>query len=226
MTFVAQPYEQFVSDLLTSLTGGLSREEHRFLGREETYSLTALGVRPETLRVAGEQNEAFATFELGIDYVYDGQTNALRWKPGGAQPDDRSYFYVAYYTQEMPRRLTDRNPGSVTTTLAEAFSRELAVLHRQMVGIYESGFVDLASGSARGHGGGRGGRGRREARGASRELPAGRSGARPGSRTAGSGTVLRTQAGRGFATRHWLRGRGRELGVAAPARGGVERARG
>ena len=28
MTFVAQPYERFVDDLLTALTGGVTREEH------------------------------------------------------------------------------------------------------------------------------------------------------------------------------------------------------
>jgi len=222
MTFVAQPYEQFVSDLLTSLTGGLSREEHRFLGREETYSLTALGVRPETLRVAGEQNEAFATFELGIDYVYDGQTNALRWKPGGARPDDRSYFYVAYYTQEMPRRLTDRNPGSVTTTLAEAFSRELAVLHRQMVGIYESGFVDLASGSALDHVVALVGLTRKNARFASGEVLFKRTSPSPGDITIPSGTVVSTDAGQNFETTDRRTLRRGQLAVTAPVRAQVE----
>ena len=32
MTFVAHPYERFLDDLLTALTGGETREDHRFTG--------------------------------------------------------------------------------------------------------------------------------------------------------------------------------------------------
>jgi len=66
-------------------------------------------------------------------------------------PDDYSYFYVNYYVQEGRRRLTDRNPGSVITTLTEAFAREFAVLHKQMEMIYQSAFVDLATGTSLDH---------------------------------------------------------------------------
>ena len=37
--------------------------------------------------------------------------------------------------------------SSVTRTLAEAFAREFAVLHKQMETIYGSAFVDLADGA-------------------------------------------------------------------------------
>ena len=39
-------------------------------------------------------------------------------------------------------------PGSVTRTLAEAFSRELAALHEQLGEVYESSFVDTATGES------------------------------------------------------------------------------
>ncbi len=44
--------------------------------------------------------------------------------------------------------LTDRNVGSVTRTLGEAFARELAVLRTQLEMIYRSGFVDTAEGTS------------------------------------------------------------------------------
>ena len=76
---------------------------------------------------------------------------AIVWKPNGRPPDDHSYFYVSYYRSEAGSDLTDRNTGSVTATLAEAFARELAVLHLQMERIYQSAFVELATGSSLDH---------------------------------------------------------------------------
>jgi uncharacterized phage protein gp47/JayE len=222
MTFVPQPYEQFVSDLLTSLTGGRSREEHQYVGSGESYQLTARNIFAETLRVAGERNETFATFEAGIDYLYDADANAIRWKPGGRQPDDRSYFYVSYYTQEAPRRLTDRNPGSVTTTLAEAFSRELAVLHRQMSGIYESAFVDLAAGSALDHVVALLGLIRKNARFASGEVLFKRSSPSPGDIAIPAGTVVSAATGQNFETTDKRTLRRGQLAVTVPIRAQVE----
>jgi hypothetical protein len=39
-------------------------------------------------------------------------------------------------------------PGSVTRTLAEAFSRELAEVYEQLGEVYESAFVDTATGKS------------------------------------------------------------------------------
>ena len=50
MTFVAQPYERFVDDLLTSLTGGVIREEHLFTGPDDSYSLGAADAVGRSLR--------------------------------------------------------------------------------------------------------------------------------------------------------------------------------
>ena len=146
MTFVAQPYEQFVDDLLTAFTGGVIREEQQFLGSEESYSLASANAIPFTVKVFGQRNETFVLFEQGIDYDYDSEQAAIAWKADGRLPDDRSFFYLNYYSREGSRRLSDRNPGSVTTTLAEALAREFAVLHKQMEAIYRSAFVDLATG--------------------------------------------------------------------------------
>jgi uncharacterized phage protein gp47/JayE len=151
MTFVAQNYERFADDLLTALTGGVIREEHRFTGIEESYSLSSPGAIAATVKVFGQRNDSFALFEGGIDCDYKTEEEVIAWKEKGRLPDDRSYFYVNYYLQEGRRRLTDRNPGSVTATLAEAFAREFAVLHKQMEMIYQSAFVGLATGTSLDH---------------------------------------------------------------------------
>lgn len=44
--------------------------------------------------------------------------------------------------------ITDRNVGSVTRTLSEAYARELAVIHESMEKVYESAFVDTAEGKS------------------------------------------------------------------------------
>src|SRR5262245_18248609 len=137
MTFVAQPYELFADDLLTALTGGMIREEFRFVGIEERYSLGSPGALPQTVKVLGQRSDVFTVFEGGKDYDYQAG-GVIAWRSNGRPPDDRTFFYVNYYVQEGRRRLTDRNPGSVTTTLAESFAREFAVLHKQMEMIYLS----------------------------------------------------------------------------------------
>jgi hypothetical protein len=39
-------------------------------------------------------------------------------------------------------------PGSVTRALAESFSRELAMVHEQLGDVYESAFLDTATGES------------------------------------------------------------------------------
>jgi uncharacterized phage protein gp47/JayE len=151
MTFVAQSYERFADDLLTALTGGMIREEHRFTGPAELYSLASPGAIAATVKVFGQRNDSFALFEGGVDYDYSSEEGVIVWRKEGRPPDDQSYFYVNYYLQEGRRRLTDRNPGGVTAILAEAFAREFAVLHKQMEMIYRSAFVDLATGTSLDH---------------------------------------------------------------------------
>ena len=222
MSFIAQPYEQFVDDLLTALTGGVIREEHRFVVGEATYRLASPGIVPASLKVFGQRNEAFTMFEQGISYTYDAAEEAIVWKEKVPLPDDRSYFYVNYYLQEGRRRLTDRNPGSVTTTLAEAFAREFAVLHKQMEMIYRSAFVDLASGTALDHVVALLGLTRKDARFASGEVLFRRTTPAPGDITIAAGTLVSTDQGQNFETTDKKTLRKGQLAVAVPVRAQVE----
>jgi uncharacterized phage protein gp47/JayE len=223
MTFVAQPYEQFADDLLTALTGGVIREEHQFVGVDEAYTLASPDVMPDSLKVFGQVNTRFTLFEEDIDYEFDAQDEAIAWlSNSGVRPDDRSYFYINYYREEGQRRLTDRNPGSVTTTLAEAFGRELAVLHKQMELIYQSAFVDLAAGASLEHVAALLGLKRKDARYASGEILFTRTTPAPGDIAISVGTLVSTGEGQNFevTTKRTLR-RG-QLSVKAPIRAQVE----
>lgn len=152
MTYAAEPYAQFVDDLLSALTGGETRETFRYLPEAEPFKLSQAGVLPTSLRVYGVVDSAYRRFRLNTDYeLADG---AVRWRrnPDGTPardavlPDEGTPFYASYEVEGTVRLLTDRNPGSVTRLLAESFAREYAVLSRQMESIYRAGFLDTAGG--------------------------------------------------------------------------------
>ncbi len=221
MSFAAQSYELFADDLLTALTGGMSREEHQFVGVEEPYSLGTPGAIPSTVKVTGQRNETVIVFEGGVDYDYDAVAEDIRWRPGRV-PDDRSYFYINYYVGEALRRLTDRNPGSVTTTMAEGFARELAVLHKQMEQIYLSAFVDSATGTSLDHVAALLALTRKDAKFAGGEVLFKRSTPADGDITIPSGTLLSTSDGRNFETTDKRTLRKGQLSVTAPIRAQAE----
>ena len=222
MTFIAQPYDQFVDDLLTALTGGLIREEHRYTGAEEPYSLTSPGAVASSIKVFGQCQEAFYQFAGGKDYLFKDQ--AIKWQmdKDSRYPDAYSYFYINYYVREGRRVLTDRNPGSVTTTLAEAFGRELAVLHKQMEMIYQSAFVDTATNRSLDHVAALLGLTRRDARFAIGEVLFKRSTPASGDITIPAGTLVSTDAGQNFETTDKRTLRKGQLSVMVPIQAQVE----
>lgn len=222
MTFVAQPYEQFVDDLLTALTGGLVREEHQFVGIEEPYSLGSPEAIASSIKVFGQSNDKFVFFEMKNDFNYDSDKEIITWEIKGKIPDDHSFFYVNYYTQEGRRKLTDRNPGSVTTTLAEAFAREFAVLHKQMELIYRSAFVDLATGYSLDHVAALLDINRKDAKFASGEVIFKSSSPVQGDITIPAGTLVSTDQGLNFETTDKRTLRKGQLTIACPIRAHIE----
>ncbi len=157
MTYAAEPYAQFVDDLLTGLTGGAVRERFTFLPEEAPYRLTAPGpILPGTVRVFGQAGGAFNRFRVKTDYLI-GPDFSIRWQAradgtpaaDAVWPDSGTPFYANFEYQGPPGAvplLTDRNPGSVTRLLAESFAREYAVLSRQLEAVYRAGFLDTATG--------------------------------------------------------------------------------
>lgn len=154
MTYAAEPYTQFVDDLLSALTGGQVREHFRFLPELQPFRLASGGaVLPATLRINGLVDGSYFRFRSPTDFTL-GPQNTIAWKatPDGLPakdavwPDAGSSFFAAYETADATRLLTDRNPGSVTRLLAESFAREYAVLSRQLEAVYQASFVDTAGG--------------------------------------------------------------------------------
>ncbi len=145
---VVRPYHDIVDDVLVALVGGVVNESLIYDVREASYPLQeeASAVRG----ITGTADGQHYTFQPNVDWIFDRDQNAVVWLEKGQMPDERDpVFYVDYFLlngAESP--LTDINIGSVTRTLAEAMSRELAVLYRQVNLAYQSGFIDLAQGRA------------------------------------------------------------------------------
>ena len=157
MTYAAEPYAQFVDDLLMSLTGGVARERFTFLPEAAPYRLSPAGTLvPSTLIVFGLVDNEYARFQAGRDFVLSPDFT-IDWaaQPDGTKapdavwPDEASTFFANYDTVGIASAvplLSDRNPGSVTRLLAESFAREFAVLSRQLESVYEAGFISTATG--------------------------------------------------------------------------------
>jgi uncharacterized phage protein gp47/JayE len=156
MSFAAEPYGVFVDDLVSSLTGGVTRERFTFLDEQKPFTLAyASSAVATTVRVNGLVGGEYFRFTPGTDY--DVVAGTVVWResaPGvpaarATWPDRGSDFYASYERKPdpgAPPRLTDRNPGSVVRTLAESFAREYAVLSRQLELVYDAGFLETATG--------------------------------------------------------------------------------
>lgn len=157
MSYAAEPYAQFVDDLLTALTGGVAREQFLFVAEQAPFRLAPPGpVVRSSVRVSGQAAGTFTRFRAGRDFVFTADS-VIQWKAGadGAPaadavwPDEGTPFFVNYDhagPAGAAPRLTDRNPGSVVRLLAESFAREYAVLSRQLESVYEAAFLDTATG--------------------------------------------------------------------------------
>lgn len=145
---IVRPYNDVVDDILVALLGGVVNEQLIYDAREASYPLAepAASVRG----ITGTVNEEHYTFQPNVDWAFVREDNAVIWLENGQKPDPRDpVFYVDYFRAtggDSP--LTDINVGSVTRTLAEAVSREVAFLYRQVNLAYQSGFIDLAQGRA------------------------------------------------------------------------------
>jgi uncharacterized phage protein gp47/JayE len=157
MSYAAEPYAQFVDDLLTSLTGGIIRRQFRFLEEEKPYRLSGPGtIVPTTVRLFGQADGAYRRFLAGTDYRLESDLS-ITWladnqgepASGATWPDEGTTFFANFEMQAAAGAappLTDRNPGSIVRLLAESFAREYAVLSRQLEAVYRAGFLDTATG--------------------------------------------------------------------------------
>ncbi len=143
-----RPYQDIVDDLLTAVVGGVVNEPITYDPAEDLYLLAEPAKAIRT--VVGTKEQTVHAFQPGVDFDFLPAQNAIVWLDDSqARPDADTDFYVDYYrSSERLSHLTDINVGSVTRTLCEAVGRELSVLYRQIDQVYQSGFIDTASGKA------------------------------------------------------------------------------
>jgi hypothetical protein len=143
---ITRPYQEIVDDILTAIVGGVVREPLFYDVKEDHNKLAqpAQAVRA----IVGTAGAAHHAFLNGIDFTFSPADNAVAWMPKGTKPDDETQFYVNYIPVGSLSLLTDINVGSVTRTLTEAVSREMAMVYQQINLAYLAGFVDTAKGQA------------------------------------------------------------------------------
>jgi hypothetical protein len=157
IALIDRPYQEIVGDILTAIVGGVVREPIIYDANASHYPLanqadTQRNIRSITGSVTppGALYPVHYTFQNGVDFTYSAGTNAVVWITTGKSqvPDDGSTFYVDYFLANSTSPLTDINIGSVTRTLSEAISREIATVYQQINLAYLSGFVDTATGQS------------------------------------------------------------------------------
>ena len=148
MSFRKRGFQELVDDVLTELTGGTVKEPILFTTAADDVPRFLLADTPveRIASVTGILGNDFRRFSDG-DFALSADRTALEWR-GENRPDEGSSFWVNYYPAAASSPITDRNVGSVARTLAEAVSRELAVLYEQLDLVYRSGFLDLAESTA------------------------------------------------------------------------------
>src|SRR6202030_394547 len=70
MSSAAEPYAQFVQDIVLALTGGVSRQEFQFLPENLPFRLSAPGpIVPSSVEVFGQAHGAYRRFLAPTDYT-------------------------------------------------------------------------------------------------------------------------------------------------------------
>ena len=167
MSFIDRSYPDIVRDVLTNLTQGVTREIHRVDydpdARPVVVPDIALERRP-VRRASFVQGlvEATDPSDPPVPYVFTANDydvvgdepgspdlHSIRFRPFGRKPAPGTDIAVNYYprtTDSVP--VNDLNVGSVVRTVLEAVSREIALLYTQLNAVYESAFLETATGES------------------------------------------------------------------------------
>ena len=144
MAFVRKSYSEIIDSLLSQITKGIVNEKHEYTMSQTKYQLEHPDVL-EIVRIDGTVNGGAFIFQKGIDYILNG--NMVEWMQEGEKPDNHTPFFVNYRL-DAPQMITDINPGSVIRTITESIALEIDFLYAQMDRIYDSGFIDTATGKS------------------------------------------------------------------------------
>jgi hypothetical protein len=153
VTFRRRTFPEVLDNLLTTITQGVAAEAHPFPPPGTTAAPFRHSLqRPPVaaiVSVFGSRSGEPHLFRNGADYRLLDDKQTLEWQQKGADlPDPGTLLSVNYYPANVQGSPNDLYPGSVTRTLAESFALEVAQLYAQLEVVYDSGFVDTATGSA------------------------------------------------------------------------------
>lgn len=151
MAFRRRDYPELLEGILTSLAGGIAAEAHAWPPEGDAARARFDLAAPPASRVVavyGARNGLSFRFAAGTDWELSPDGTALVWQPKGQRPDEGSVVEVSYLRRDDRSAITDLEIGGVARTIVEAVARETAQLHAELQGVYESAFVDTASGSA------------------------------------------------------------------------------
>ncbi|MES2443253.1 MAG: hypothetical protein V4574_10520 [Pseudomonadota bacterium] len=168
MSLVNRTYPEIVRDVLTTLTQGVTGEKHEVKYDPSAKPLVIPDIMLEkrpVRRVTAVEGFVAAAVEGGKPVATTFSLNDYELIPSPAAPDDYvgirfrplarrkpapdTVVTINYYPRTTdPTPLTDLNIGSVTRTIVEAMSRELAGLYAQLNLAYDSAFIETATGDA------------------------------------------------------------------------------
>lgn len=152
INLIDRPYQEIVDDVLTAIVGGVVNEPIIFDVKTDLYRLAepAREIRGINGNIKNQETnkQERQTFQKEVDFVFSDRDNAVIWQKGGIKPDDNTTFYVDYFRITSNSPITDINIGSVTRTLGEAISREIATVYQQINLAYLAGFIDTAEGKS------------------------------------------------------------------------------
>lgn len=144
MAFIRRSYSEITDAILSQITKGIAKERHDHTAGRAKYRLGHSQVR-EIIRLEGTLNGSSWVFSKGSDFRLS--EDMLEWLDSGDKPDDKTPFFVNYRL-DAPSEITDINPGSVIRTIVESVALEMDYLYAQMNQIYDSGFIDTATGKS------------------------------------------------------------------------------
>jgi uncharacterized phage protein gp47/JayE len=141
---VRKSYEEITEAVLSQITKGIVNERHEYRSTKVKYPLQNPEVR-DIVKIDGTVNNGPGVFTKGTDYQLMG--NAVEWLREGAKPDENTPFFVNYRL-DQGQGITDINPGSVVRTIVESVAREMDFINAQMNQVYNSAFIDTATGKS------------------------------------------------------------------------------
>jgi len=151
MSFRRHTYPEVLDSLLTDITGGVAAESQPFPppgASAPPFQHTLLkGPVSDVISVYGARDGQPHLFVKDKDYkLVNGRS--IEWQKAADQPDPGTLIYINYYPKASEPVLTDIETGSVVRTLAEAVALEIASLSAQLDFVYQSAFIDTATGVA------------------------------------------------------------------------------